>query len=536
MFVKSCPVILVLALFFALPVMGHIQEGTGNLQQFYSYYTATPPVVNGCVTDKTTLEGTQGAYHAADADEWKDAYVRHMKIANGSGDTIDASWFFMNDSHYLYVGFVANSNNVGNNMNINLVFDQGIGGGSHNDALEGGSVGANNGEFRAYCAPTMLNIEEYSFNGTTWEQQNNGSEVFLGLGTNVGISLLQSEWKIPLDTGLTVNDGHSYLNVGPYDELGLNFVYTTQSNGTFYWSGTNNSLTNPSLGNGWIDLRLGVKRDYVTFYATYDAHGVPTVDGNITGGTTPDDGWRGCYVRNLMLTNFAGKTLNAALYCVDDVSAQDLYVGLKIYDDDNDAADTCVIYQEQDDALTTGRNYLLDNGKENALIANTTAYIGSRDRFWSGGATGSWAVDGNSANQSAAGAWRTTNYEYEFQVNRSPATDDIIMNDGSLMGFHIRYHDAQDGTDYFWELSPNADRIQVDWTNNIYVATGWPDMQLGAPYFQVVYPEDNSYLEGVANVRIFAQKITGDIDSALFYRKSVPGTTYRLTKIGSEGE
>lgn len=530
----SCPLILVVFLFVTIPVMGHVEQGTGNLQQFYSYYTSNPPVVNGCLTNVTTPEGTQGAHIAADADEWKDAYVRNMKMVTGSGsDTIDVTWFFMNDSHYLYVGFTANSNNLGNNMDINLVFDQGIGGGDHNDALEGGGAGVNNGEFRAYCAPTNLDITEYSFNGTAWESQNNNTEVFLALGDNFGISCIQSEWKIPLDTGRAVDDGHSYLNVGPYDELGLNIFYHTASQGTFYWSGTNNSMTDASLGAGWIDLRLGVKRDYVTFYATYDAHGAPTVDGNITGGATADDGWRGSYMRNLILTNFAGKTLNAALYCVDDVSAQDLYVGLKIYDDDNDATDTCVIYQEQDDVLATGRNFLLDNNRENALIANTTAYIGSRDRYWN---AGSWAQDASSANQEAAGAWRTTNYEYEYRVNRSPATDDIIMNDGSLMGFHIRYHDAQDGTDYYWELSPNADRIQVDWNTAIYMATGWPDMQLGAPYFQVVYPEDNSFLEGVTNVRIFAQKSARDIDSAVFYRKSVPGTTYRLTKIGSEGE
>ncbi|OGJ90039.1 MAG: hypothetical protein A2248_18980 [Candidatus Raymondbacteria bacterium RIFOXYA2_FULL_49_16] len=531
------------AMLAALPIFSHVEEGTGNLLQFYSYYTTNPPVINGCLTDVTTPEGTQGVHRDADADEWKDAYVRHMRMVSTNGlDSIEATWFFMNDSHYLYVGFTGNSNNVGNNQDIDIVFDQGIGGGDHNDALEGGGSGINNGEFRVRCSPdkgaTLLKTE-YSFNGTSWVQQNNDNEVFVTLGHNFGVSFNQVEWKIPLDTGLTVDDNHSYMNVGPYDELGMNLIYTTTSQGEFHWSGSNNSMVDPSQGNGWIDLRLGVKRDYVTFYATYDAHGIPTVDGNITGGTTPDDGWRGAYMRNLVLTNFAGKTLNATIYCVDDVSAQDLFVGLKIYDDHNDNTDSCEIYQEQDDILTTGRNFLLDNNHENALIANTTAYVASRDRYWSGGASGSWAQDASSANQSAAGAWRTTNYEYEFKVNRSPATDDIIMDNSSLMGFHVRYHDGEDGSDYFWELSPNADKIQIDWNNNIYVATGWPDMQLGAPYFQVIYPEDNSTMEGVTNVRISAQKdpaTLDDIDSAVFYRISDPDTRHRITKIGSTNE
>ncbi|MBL8028551.1 MAG: hypothetical protein JNL74_19155, partial [Fibrobacteres bacterium] len=523
-------------LFLSQLANSHVPDGSGDRRQFYSYFTSTPPVINGCLTDKTTPEGTQGSHNAADANEWKDAYVRHMKMGTTGGDSIAVSWFFMNDNDYLYVGFTANSNNLGNNQSINLVFDQGIGGGSHNDILEGGAAGVNNGEFRVNCEPTNLDINEYSFNGTTWVQQNSGSEVFLALGDNFGISFMQSEWKIPLKPGNVVDDNHSYLNVNPIDELGMNIFYSTSSKGTFYWEGTNTSMTNPSTGNGWIDLKLGVQRDFVTFYGTYNAHGNPVVDGNITGGTAPDDGWRGSYFRNIVLTNFSGKTLNAMIYGVDDAAANFLYTGLKVFDNDNNANDSCIVYQEQSTANTTGRNFILDNGEENALIANTTAYVATRDRYWSGGAAGSWAADVSGANQDAAGAWRGTYYEYEYKINRNATTDDIQMDDGGKMGFHIRYHDAEDGSDYFWEMSPNADRIQIDWNNNVYVATGWADMQLGAPYFQVVYPEDNSYLEGVTNVRIYAAKSAGDIDSASFYRKSNPGTRYRLTKIGSSNE
>ena len=112
------------------------------------------------------------------------------------------------------------------------------------------------------------------------------------------------------------------------------------------------------------------------------------------------------------------------------------------------------------------------------------------------------------------------------------------MDDGGLMGFLIRYHDADGaGSDYFWEHSPNADNIEIDPNNDVYVAAGWPDLQLGAPYVQIIFPEDDSYAEGVVNVRIYAEDENVDgIVSALFYRKAVPAVTYSLTKIDGTDE
>lgn len=523
-------------------VGAHVTEGTGQGLQFYSYRTNSPPTINSSLTRST------GAAPGDNSDEWKDAYIRHLVLENAARtETTEVTLLFMNDGDNLYIGATGNMNNLGNNVTLRFYFDQGVGGGSHDDALQGGGAGMNNGEYELRLTTDSNLRSEYSFNGTTWEEQNSGVDVvFTGQGDNYGTSFYQAEFSIPLSGNPAASDGESYLNVDSTDELGLYVeVHTTNGGGeVFYWHETGGDPDDASAGDGWIDLRLGVDRSYVTFYSTYNANGNPIIDGNIGGEAVADDAWRGCYTRNLTLTNFEGGQVEAILYAVEDNAGDSVYIGVRVYDAANDPGDYCQIYQEVNTATpATGRNFLLDDGEENALVADENAYTDADDRYWSGGAAGSWAQDinggGTSSRQTARGKHYTAGYyEYEFVLDRGSTEDtrDIRVTDGSTIGLLVKYHDAADGTDYFWEYSPNADKINIDPNNNVYLAAGWPGLQFGAPYMQVVFPQDNADLEGVVNVRIYATDGVDGVDSACFYRKSNPDTRYSLTKVGTTDE
>jgi hypothetical protein len=527
----SWPVVLPMMLALFVQVQAHVTENSGQRLQLYSYYTESPPVINACLTDASTAAGTVGT-QGIDNDEWRDAAVRKIPIQTDGAETTDLNLFLMNDADYLYVGVSSNFNNFGNNTTVRLFFDQGSAGGNHNDILDGGGTGVNNGEYRCDITTNSQNPTEYSFNGTSWSTQTPNQ--FNALAYNFGNALLQAEFRIPLNGNPSTDDTHSYLDVTGTQELGLNFnIYTTNDGGmTFYWHATNGSTTDAATSPGWTDVRLGVERKYVTFYPTYNANGIPSVDGAIT-----EDAWRGCFRRDIVLTNFSGSMINATMYAVEDNTNNDIYIGMRITDNDNNAGDFCEIYQEQDNATpATGRNYLLDGGIENALIADENPYGAGDDRYWNS-TSDSWAADASTANQSALGTWSSDHYDYEFRIVQDAGGNDLDVADNGVFGFLIRYHDAADNTDYFWDYSPNADNIQIDENGSVYVATGWPDMQLGSPYVQVIFPVDNANVEGIMNIRIYAQDENADgIDSAHFYRASTPGSKYELTRIGSTNE
>ena len=540
-----CRVVCLAVLCMYLSSLAHVEENSGKALQLYSYYTTNPPKINACLTDKTNDNGVQ----RTDNDEWKDAYIRYLTIKTASGaDSTKMAFFFMNDADYFYVGVSCNFNNMGNNTTVKLFFDQGANGGSHNDYLDGDDgIGEDNGEYRCEVTTDSDIKNEYSFNGTSWVQQNNGSEVFEASGENYGGALMQVEFKIPIRSNPAPDDNHSYLDVDVKDEFGLFIdIYTQNSGGMdLYWHDTNGDINDAATSPGWMDLRLGVSRSFVTFYATHNANGNPTIDGNINGGNTPDDGWRGCYTRNLTLTNFMGSSMDATLYLVGDETSDSVYVGLKVEDDDNDGGDYCQIYQEENTANpSTGRDYLLNNNTENALKADGT-YGSGDDIYWNGTA---WVSDGSNAadyaGQNADIQWYGSGsfYEYEYVLNRSSANaNDINMADNNEMGFFIRYHDAAGGgSDYYWDYSPNVDAISIDENNIVYLAAGWPGLQLGAPYVQVIFPEDGSDVEGVLNVRIYAVDEEGagpaGIDSAHFYLASGRVLKTSLTRIAGTQE
>ncbi len=519
----------------------HISDGQGKALQLYSAYTSVPPKINGSVTDKTNNAPLGSA--GVEYDEWKNAFVRQVRLKTASGaDSALATLYLMNDDNYLYVGITTNLSNSAVGNYLTLHFDQGIGGGNHDDLLQGGGAGINNAEYYAKVFPNNNTKEEGSYNGTTWIANTNAA-VFSGSGSNLGSSFVQAEYKIPLN-GNTINDNNSYLNVTNNQELGLYIeAFEQGGNKTYNWIETNRSKTRPDSLPGWADLRLGVKRSFLTFYSTFNANGNPIIDGNISGGTTPDDAWRGSYRRSITLTDFNGHTLPATLYSVEDVTNKNIYVGLKVVDPTNDAGDTCIVYQEQSYATSPSavRNYILDAGKENALKATENAFVLANDQHW--GAT-SWIAD-VAAGQTAMGKrFAAGNYEYEFQINRTGDAQDLNFSANSPMGFFIRYHDAKAGAvaDYYWEYSPNSDGVILDNNGGIYSSIGWPELQLGAPYSQVIFPVDDATVEGVVNLRVFAQDngLAGSgvdsIVSVKYFRASDTTTKIDLTRIARAGE
>ncbi|MBN1759675.1 MAG: hypothetical protein JW863_15210, partial [Chitinispirillaceae bacterium] len=527
----SWPVLLLTVFALLVQVHAHVTENSGQRLQLYSYYTTNPPVINACLTDATTAEGTVGT-QGNDNDEWRDAAVRKIPIQTDGAETTDLNLFLMNDADYLYVGVSSNFNNFGNNTTVRLFFDQGSSGGNHNDMLDGGGAGINNGEYRCEITTNSQDPTEYSFNGTSWTTQTPNQ--FDALAYNFGNALLQAEFRIPLNGNPSTDDTHSYLDVTGTQELGLYFnIYTENGGGmTFYWHATNGSTTDAATSPGWTDVRLGVERKYITFYPTYNANGIPSVDGAIT-----EDAWRGCFRRDIVLTNFTGSIIHATMYAVEDNTNNDIYIGMRISDNDHDAGDFCEIYQEQNNAgPASDRNYLLDGNIENALIADENPYGAGDDRYWNA-VSDSWAADASTANQNALGTWNSDHYDYEFQIIQDGGGNDLDVSDNGVFGFLIRYHDADDNTDYFWDYSPNADNIQIDENGSVFVATGWPDMQLGSPYVQVIFPVDNANVEGTMNIRIYAQDENADgIDSTYFYRASTPESKNELTRIGSTNE
>src|SRR5690606_13000746 len=137
----------------------------------------------------------------------------------------------------------------------------------------------------------------------------------------------------------------------------------------------------------------------------------------------------------------------------------------------------------------------------------------------------------------------TSHYEYEFRVNYNSGNQDLQLNDGARTGFLIHYHDADKSAgerDFYWEYSSNSNGFLVNETAtpDLYGAMGWATFPLGAPYVQTVFLEDGATVEGVVNIRVYAEDEdgVGGIDSAKFYKASDTTSQIRLTRIANLGE
>ena len=203
----------------------HVEEGSGEILQLYSYRTSNPPIMNGSLGDTATAEGSASIdIDSNQADEWRDAYVRTIPVYTAdSSNSKSATLYFCNDDNWLYLGLATNFNNAGNNVTARFMFDQGASGGNHNDNLDGGGDNSDNGEYRLHITTNSDGFQEYSWNDTSWQlQESGGSVAFIGKGVNFGTSLQQIEIKIPL-SGNSADDTHSYLNVQDGQELGFYF-------------------------------------------------------------------------------------------------------------------------------------------------------------------------------------------------------------------------------------------------------------------------------------------------------------------------
>jgi chitinase len=499
--------------------MAHVSAGQGNSLQLYSYYTTNPPKVNGNLTDGTNADG--GTTTNTTPQEWKDAYVRTLNLGDGNPATL----LLMNTKDTLYVGLSYPHGNNGNPNQVTLYFDQGSGGGSHDDALTGAT---NEHAIRS----TVSTVTDMSWNGTAWIADAGGADG--SVANEYFTSVFQWEFAVPLKNGKAGD-----LNVDSTRELGflLEIFKNGAGTGTFYWDATNGTATNAGSGAGWADIQLGVRKNFANFYASYAVNGNPTMDGNIASSGTGDDAWRGAYRRDIVLSNFNGDKRNATLFLAQNPTSNNLYVGLKVNDSTNSAFDYVRVYQEAETAQPgSTRNSVLDEGQENALQVTTAAMT---DYHW---ASGAWIADGASAGQSAGMAFYTNHYDAEFQISYGAGGNDLSVTDAALIGFTLNFHDnakAAGSQDYYWEYTANNASILLDETQtpDMFGALGWSSVTFGAPYVQPVFPLDNATVSGTVNVKIYAVDESGvsGVVTAKAFRASDTTVQVTLTRVADQG-
>ncbi len=518
-------------LFLSFPqtLLAHIQEGQGSALQLYSNrITGLKPVIDGSILSRNGDPSSKDS-----PAEWKEAYTRQITLSDGNIATL----FLMNDDDTLYVAAIYEHNNNGDGTGVRLYFDEGPGGGPHDNLLTSGAT-RNEAGFAIIRNGGTAELSDVSWNGSAWASDGDGQKDFRGARHffNDAIKVHMQEFAIPLKNPKPKDANNSDLKISLEDELGFYIQVEKRGAGagTFHWTETNGNVNDAGTGVGWADLRLNIKQSFSTFYATLNANGNPTINGDLS-----DDAWRGSYRRNIVLTNFKGAAIPAVFRAVQDHGTGIVYVGLEIQHADADAVDYAQVYLEADatNAVTNARNYLLESGHEDATRATGAAMT---DMYWNGTA---WTADTEGADTHAAfGTHASGRYQYEFAIpyRDAVAGQDINVPDKAAPGLFIRFHDNSRPAgerDFYWEYSANVDAINVDPNTTTRLAGGWSLFQFGAPYTQVVFPADGSKVEGVVHVRIVARDIVPNgIDSTYFYLNSNPGTTYPLIRIADQDE
>ncbi|MFH1612525.1 MAG: Ig-like domain-containing protein, partial [bacterium] len=468
----------------------HVLEKQGKSLQLYSNWCDSPPVINGCITDKinsigTTISGTTPT-------EWKDASVRQITLSDGNS----AYLYLMNDANNLYVGLVYWFENNSNNNRVTLYFDQGFPNGNHNDNLDTNNdnmVSSNRrgGAWSPY--------DRY-WNGSIW---TNDTSINLDAAEAYFTNVYNWEFRIPINGGsqdLFVNGGTSSASG---NELGffLEIFKNGASPDLVYWNATNGNSNNANVSPGWADIRLGTSKKNFIFGTSNIPNGMSNP---VINGTIGENEWRGYYEKNILLTNLAGDTKNAILYLAQNSTGVEyIYCGLRVYDTTQNSNDYCQIYQEQSNPFssTVPRDFKLNNDYENALrVTNGTL----SDRYFNNTGSGSWSVDPNGVGiqqGNSSYALGSNYWDYEFRIHYYTGSFyDLTVDDNSLIGFLISYHDEDMplGRQNFWlESIANTDTQFVDSTStSTNISIGWAYLQLGAPYLQVMYPSKNSIIEG----------------------------------------
>jgi hypothetical protein len=483
--------------------------GQGNPLYLPSYELKGPaPVIDG------SLLSRDGDPSSSDAmDEWKEACSRTLML----DDSTLVQLFLVNSPDTLYVGMTYQDIDNSNGCGTRLLFDQGNNvppsqyHGSTDMHLSAPNGIANEQGCAIYKAGGGVSLHDLCWNGTIWIDDADGQINFKGANYfyNTSSKIHHYEYAIPLHNGKAFDAANSDLNVHYNDAIGfyLEVVKMGANAGTYHWIETNGNALRADAFPLWAKIQLSVPRDYFTFYTGRGPNPPPTID-----GTIQEAAWNGAYQRELLLSNYHYGTVRSKIWCLEDSAQNSIYIGVRIYDKTHNPQDNCRIYFEEDGTNTTNptRNYILDNNAENAQ-AVTNGNVSS-DLYWNL-SSGVWASDPVANANQTSKAGQTASYaDYEFKVMRSGGANNIDIPRGGLLGFLVRYHDAdradQDRSNFLWEFTTNNDAQLLDYQSHpyVYITTGWANLQLGGPYIQVVSPTTIENVSGIVPVEVSSGK------------------------------
>jgi hypothetical protein len=480
-----------------------VVQGQGNPLYLPSYELKGPaPVINGSLLSRDTA----GPWNSNAMDEWKEACSRTL-ILDDSGIV---QLFLVNSPDTLYIGITYEHGNDGDGSGVRLLFDQGNNTppsnyhGSGDMRLTAPKGIANENGCYIYKSGGSFSKQDLCWNGSAWIPDKDGQLDFKAASYffNTSLKVHHSEFAIPLHTKKVNDSTNSDLNVNYNDAIGfyLEIVKTGSGAGTFHWIETNGNPTRPDTFPFWAKIQLSVQRNFFTFYTGRGPNPPPSIDGSIV-----EPVWNGAYQRELLLSNFHYNTYRSKVWLLEDSAQNWINVGVRVFDKTYNPLDYCQIYFEEDGTNSSNpiRNYLLDNNAENSL--RVTSGSQSSDLYWNTSSRG-WVQDPAATDSQTAKAGPANLYtDYEFRVKRSGGANNIDIPKGGLLGFLIRYHDADktrdDLANYFWEYTTNNDAQLLD-NPDVYIATGWTNLQLGGPYIQVVSPATSADVKGIVPVRI----------------------------------
>jgi hypothetical protein len=511
-----------------------VVQGEGNPLYLPSYQLkGTAPVINGSLLSRNADPSISDAM-----DEWKEACSRTLILS----DSTQVQLFLVNSPDTLYVGMTYQDIDNSNGCGVRLLFDQGDNvppsqyHGSTDMRLTAPNGICNEQGCGIYKSGGSVNLQDLCWNGTSWIKDKDGQVDFRGASYffNTSTKIHHYEFAIPLHNGKTNDSGNSDLNVHYNDAIGFYLEVTKMgaNAGTYHWLETNGDPVRADTFPFWGKIQLSVQRDYFTFYTGKGTTPPPVIDGSIT-----ESAWNGAYQRELLLSNFHYNTFRSKVWILEDSAQNNIYVGIRVYDQTHNPLDYCQIYFEEDGTNTTNpvRNYILDNNAENALrITNGGQFS---DMYWNQ-SNGAWTADPAPTDTETAKAGASSPYtDYEFRVKRAGGPYNIDIPKGGLLGFLIRYHDAdktsEDLANYFWEFTTNNDAQLLDYQSHpyIYIATGWTNVQLGGPYLQVISPATSADIHGVVPVRVSSG--TDSLKSVVCFLSTDTTAQVNLTYQGS---
>lgn len=510
----------------------NVVGGQGNPLYLPSYELKGPaPVINGSLLSRDTANPS----NSNALDEWREACSRTL-ILDDSGVV---QLFLVNSPDTLYVGITYEHGNDGDGSGVRLLFDQGNNippsnyHGSADMKLTAPNGIANENGCSIFKSGGSFAKQDLCWNGSKWIADGDGQVDFKAAAYffNTSLKVHHNEFAIPLHTSKVNDSTNSDLNVNYNDAIGfyIEITKTGSGAGVFHWLETNGNPTKPDTFPFWARIQLSVPRNFFTFYTGRSTNPPPTIDGMINEAI-----WNGAYQRELVLSNFHYNTYRSKVWFLEDSAQNWINVGVRVFDKTHNPNDYCQVYFEEDgtDTVTPVRNYLLDNGAENsAKITNGGQFS---DMYWNTSNRG-WTADPAVTDSQTAKAGETSLYaDYEFRIKRHGGANNIDIPKGGLMGFLVRYHDADKTSDdlanFFWEYTTNNDAQLLD-NPNVYIATGWTNLQLGGPYIQVVSPATSADIHGVVPVRVFSG--TDSLKSVVCFLSTDTTTKVNLVYQGS---